>query len=62
MWSCAITSRANLRNRGAIAAMLAVPSVSIEKDQVRSYFAVRVLVDPEQPPNGGSGSALGDRV
>ena len=31
-------------------------------DETVVGLAVRVLVDPEQPSNGGSGSALGDRV
>jgi len=48
--------------RGTIAAMLAVPSVAIEKDQVRSHAVVGVFVDPKKPLNGGPSSALGDRV
>jgi hypothetical protein len=42
--------------------MLAVPSVPIEKDQVRSHAVVGVFVDPKKPLNGGPSSAFGDRV
>ena len=42
--------------------MLAVPSVPVEEDQVRSHAIVGVFVDSKEPLNGGPSSAFGDGV
>jgi hypothetical protein len=42
--------------------MLAVPSVPIEKDQVRSHAILGVFVDSEQPLHGGPSSAFCHRI
>ena len=42
--------------------MLAVPSVAVEKDQMRSHAVVGMLVDSKESLDGGSTSAFGDRV
>ena len=42
--------------------MLAVPSVPIEKDQVRSNAVVGVFVDSKEALNGGPSSAFRDGV
>jgi len=42
--------------------MLAVPSVSIEKDHMRPHAIVGVFVDSKEALNGGPSSALGDRI
>jgi hypothetical protein len=45
MWFCAITDLANPRYRGTITAVLTVPSVPIEKDEMRPCHAILDLID-----------------
>jgi hypothetical protein len=52
-----------MRNRHAVPAVLAIPSVSIEEDEVvEDHAGLTFFPNPEQALNGGPGSALGPRI
>jgi len=60
--ACAISELSCVRDCGAVAAVLAVPTVLVEKDQMRPDYPVIRFIDPKETLHRRSGAALRDRV
>jgi len=60
--SCAISERSCVRDCGAVAAVLAVPTVMVEKNQMRPDNPIVRFIDPKETLHRGGGTAFRDWV